>query len=235
MKIVYWSDYSCPYCYIGEARLKKALLELNISDKVEVEMKAFQLDPNAPKRSIGDTVTRFAHKYGMTKTQAKEQINYISQMGVAEGLDFKYASTLFTNTMDAHRLTKYVASKGNEKLTEKIIEELFKAYFTYNLELADKNVLMSVASKVGLIKNEIEQLLNSDKFKNEVIIDEQQASMNGIHGVPYFIIDQHEISGAVSVDRLKQTISIIIQKNLSNGKGINQENMTCGPKGYKIK
>ena len=25
MKITYWSDYACPYCYIGEARLKKVL------------------------------------------------------------------------------------------------------------------------------------------------------------------------------------------------------------------
>lgn len=27
MKIVYWSDYACPYCYIGETRLKKAIKE----------------------------------------------------------------------------------------------------------------------------------------------------------------------------------------------------------------
>ena len=24
VQIDYWSDYACPYCYIGEARLKKA-------------------------------------------------------------------------------------------------------------------------------------------------------------------------------------------------------------------
>ena len=28
MKITYWSDYACPYCYIGEARLKKALEQI---------------------------------------------------------------------------------------------------------------------------------------------------------------------------------------------------------------
>ena len=29
MKIIYWSDYACPYCYIGEARLKKAIKDLD--------------------------------------------------------------------------------------------------------------------------------------------------------------------------------------------------------------
>nr|WP_295161898.1 DsbA family protein [uncultured Methanobrevibacter sp.] len=25
MKITYWSDFACPYCYIGNTRLKRAL------------------------------------------------------------------------------------------------------------------------------------------------------------------------------------------------------------------
>ena len=233
MKILYWSDYSCPYCYIGEARLKKALMELNIFDRVAVEMKAFQLDPNARKKSVGDTITRFAHKYGITKAQAKEQIDNISKIGIAEGLDFKYDTTLFTNTMDAHRLTKYVASKGNKKLKEQIIAELFKAYFTHNLELADKNVLIKIAAKVGVSKDEAEHIINSDKFKNEVIADEQEATMNGIHGVPYFIIDNYEVSGAVSVDMLKDSILRVIKENSSRSID-NQVSPICDSDGCRI-
>ena len=28
MKITYWSDYACPWCYIGVSRLKNAIKEL---------------------------------------------------------------------------------------------------------------------------------------------------------------------------------------------------------------
>lgn len=45
MKIVYWSDYACPYCYIGETRLKKAIKELGLENEVEIETRAFELDP----------------------------------------------------------------------------------------------------------------------------------------------------------------------------------------------
>ncbi len=47
MKIELWSDYACPYCYIGEVRLKKALAEIDNKDEIKVIMKSFELDPNA--------------------------------------------------------------------------------------------------------------------------------------------------------------------------------------------
>lgn len=45
MKIELWSDYACPFCYIGEKRLEKALAEIDGGDKVEIEFKSFELDP----------------------------------------------------------------------------------------------------------------------------------------------------------------------------------------------
>ena len=118
MKITYWSDYACPYCYIGEARLKKDIKSVPEHGDVEIKMKAFQLDPYASEHATGDTQTRFAKKYGLSYEHAGRSIEKISEMGRAEGIDFRYASTLFTNTMDAHRLTKLAESKGDQKLYE---------------------------------------------------------------------------------------------------------------------
>ena len=70
MEIVYWSDYACPYCYIGETHMKTALQELSLTDKVKIEMKAFELDPFASKEYTGTTVDRFARKYGLSTEAA---------------------------------------------------------------------------------------------------------------------------------------------------------------------
>ena len=59
MKVTYWSDFSCPYCYIGEIRLAKAIESLGIGDDVEIEMKAFELNPDAPYEVTGSTLDRF--------------------------------------------------------------------------------------------------------------------------------------------------------------------------------
>ncbi len=205
MKIMYWSDYACPYCYIGEARLKKALKGLDIP--VEVEMRSFQLDPYAPVKSTGDTQTRFANKYGISFAQAGLQIEVISRMGRDEGLDFKYATTLFTNTMDAHRLTKLAQSKNDPALTERVIENLFKAYFTDNKELADKELLQKIGTDSGLDSAEVKELLSSKQFESQVMQDELEAFERGIHGVPYYIIgDKFTISGTQNSDLMRETI-----------------------------
>ena len=226
MKITYWSDYACPYCYIGEARLKKAIESIPEMKNVQLEMKAFQLDPTAGEHAVSDTQTRFADKYGISFEAAGRQIETISQMGIAEGLDFQYASTLFTNTMDAHRLTKLAQSKGNPALTERIISALFKAYFTDNKELADKALLQSIGEACGLDAAEVREVLDSDKYRDEVILDEKEAFENGIHAVPFFVVGKYGISGAQSVEGMKATLQKVLEQETEAGM---EQGMTCGP------
>ena len=35
MKIEIWSDYACPFCYIGEKRLQRALAEVGDKDMIK--------------------------------------------------------------------------------------------------------------------------------------------------------------------------------------------------------
>ena len=102
MKIVYWSDYACPYCYIGEKRLEAVIDELGLKKDVEIEMKAFELDPNASRKVQSKTDERFAKKYGMSLEDARNQIEKISNLGRAEGIDFKYAETQYTKALDQY-------------------------------------------------------------------------------------------------------------------------------------
>ena len=75
MKITYWSDYACPYCYIGEARLKKVLASAPELRDVEVEMKSFQLDPTAGEHAVGDEEGTKPRKVLMNKQQFEEYVN----------------------------------------------------------------------------------------------------------------------------------------------------------------
>ena len=209
MKITYWSDYACPYCYIGEVRLDKAIAKLQsqneLTDNVEIEMKAFQLDSNAPLTATGTTLERFAKKYGVSDEQAGQQIQKISQLAKQEGLDFDYADTLFTNTMDAHRLTKYVQQNAPE-LADKLKKAIYKAYFIDQKELANREVLISIAKALGL-DVDVAALLDSDQFKEEVIVDQHEASRLGVQGVPYFVInDTYAIPGAISQEDFENAL-----------------------------
>ena len=225
MTIKIWSDYACPFCYIGEKRLEKALSQ--IDSEFKIEFKSFELDPTASEKVTSSTVERFAKKYGMSIDDAAARIEQISMMGRREGIDFKYISTRYTNTFDSLRLTKFAQEKGHDE----IIEKLFDAYFTKNLELADHEVLKKIAAECGLDENEVAEVLNSDKYAEEVRRDEYEAAVNGIHGVPYFVIaDKYALSGAQPADVIKQAIEDAVAEEIDE----KFSGMTCGADGCKF-
>ena len=236
MEITYWSDYACPYCYIGETRLKKALEQTGLADETSLHMKAFQLDPNAPEHAAGDTVTRYGKKYGLDPEAAAASVAQISALGEAEGLSFAYADTLFTNTMDAHRLTKLAQSKGDPELTEKLIGLLFKAYFTDGLELADHEVLMNAGLEAGLERDEIQALLDSDEYFDAVRRDEAEAASLGVHGVPYFVIDgMLAIPGSLSTEDFARVLTEQIPALKQKAQTAQALGDACGPDGCRIR
>jgi len=236
IKISYWSDFICPYCYIAEQRMKNLMKELNILDKFEFKLLSFELDPNAPKQRKLNIVENFAKKYYISIEQAKSTVDHINQLGKAEGIDFRYDTCLGGNTFKAHRLVKYVESKGNYENTEKMINILYDAYFTKNLLISDDQVLIKLGMEIGLTKEEIEKLLNSNDFSEEVREDEENGYSEGVHGVPYFIINGTEIiNGAASKEEMKKTLLKVLDKNNLSNKDSHPEGVVCDENGCYFK
>ena len=234
VQIDYWSDYACPYCYIGEARLKKAAEETLPKGGWTLRMHSFELDPSAPRKTETDTATRFAHKYGLSLDGAKARIEDISSLGRAEGLDFRYATTRYTNTFDAHRLTHYAQSLGDDAKTHRLEELLYAAYFTKNLELADHAVLLDAAEEAGLDRSETSKVLTSGKFADEVRRDEAAAARMGVHGVPYFVVNgKIAIPGAMSKDDFAAALKQFAGEVKPAGKA-KPKTHVCGPDGCRL-
>ena len=236
MLIQYWSDYACPYCYIGETHLKKALGEIQAERGIlaaeDIEMRAFELNPQASVEYTGETVNRFAAKYGLSLQKAAEQIEAISQMGRNAGLDFNYAQTRYTNTFDAHRLTKAAQFLNKRESADRISERLYKAYFSEGMELADREVLVKIAVEEGMEEKEVRRILDSEKYADAVRFDEQEAARYGIHSVPYFVLDgKVAIPGAFSVEQMKRILLEIADKE---EKLKQEEGISCGPDGCHI-
>ena len=230
IKIQYWSDFICPYCYIAEQRMKNLMKELNIFDKFEFKLLSFELDPNAPKQRELNIVENFAKKYYISIDKAKDTVNHINELGKAEGIDFTYDTCLGGNTFKAHRLAKYVESRGNYENTEKIIHILYDAYFTKNLLISDDNVLIELGMKVGLTKEEIEKLLNSDDFSKEVREDEDNGYAEGV------MIGNEVINGAASKESMKNALLKALNKEIEKNKNDGHpEGVVCDENGCYFK
>lgn len=232
MNVTYWSDYACPFCYIGITHLMKAAEELEKSDSLELQMRAFELDPNAPTTCESDTVDRFGAKYGLSHEQALERVEEISELGRESGIDFRYATTRNTNTFDAHRLTK-LAQATDETIVQVLELHLYDAYFTQNVELADHVALREVALRAGLDADDVDRVLASDEYADEVRLDEREALMRGIHGVPYFIIaGKTVVPGCLGIEQFKT----LLEKAFDEERAMRDVDAfgVCGPDGCEL-
>lgn len=204
MKIEVWSDYQCPFCYIGKARLNKALEQFPNRDEVEVSFRSFELDPNAAKDIPMNMYEMLMNKYGLTLEQVKQNSANLWQQAKNEGLDFQFDTMVLTNSFDAHRLLKFAAKQGKEA---EMNEALFRAYFTDSLHIGDHDTLLDIAERVGLDRTETQTFLNSEQLGKEVRQDEQQANQLGVTGVPFFVVNnKYGISGAQPTEVFLNTL-----------------------------
>ncbi|WP_077306523.1 DsbA family oxidoreductase [Terribacillus halophilus] len=195
MKIEVWSDYVCPFCYIGKQKLELALEQFEHRGQVEVVFKAFELDPNAGVYNGKSIHEALAEKYGMTIEQAKMNNEQIGQHAAEVGLTFNFEEMKPTNTLQAHRLAKFAETQGKEK---ELTDNLLYAYFTESKNLSEKETLLAIAEASGLDRDAAAKVLDNESLHlDEVRADERLAQQYGISGVPFFIFnDKYTISGA---------------------------------------
>lgn len=191
MKIDIWSDFACPFCYIGKRNLENALKEYK--GEVEIEFHSFLLDPNA-KRSDVKPNESLARKYGVSAEEGQKMIDRVVAMAKDVGLDYNYDDLIETNTIKAHKLLQY---SKEEKKDKAIKEAIFKAHFMDGLDIGDEEVLVDIAKKVGLDEGKSLEALNSEVYESMVDVDRYTAQQLQITSVPFFVIDmKRAIQGA---------------------------------------
>lgn len=227
MIVTYWSDFSCPFCYIAEARIRRAMREMGITEQCRMDFKSFRLNPMAkivPSHPIFDS---YAKRYG--PESARMQIERIDEMAAGEGLEFHYGTALNSNTMDAHRLTKHAYSIGRD-FGDRFADRLCEAFFRENRVLADHNVLLDIADEMGMDHDEAVSVLDSLKYKEQVLADEGEAHSYGITAVPFFIVNgRYGIPGAVDIEDFKR----ILKAALDEEDAESVEGSVCGPDGCR--
>ncbi|MGQ8867483.1 DsbA family oxidoreductase [Myroides sp. TSA_177.3] len=234
MKVEIWSDVMCPFCYVGKKHFENALAQLPFKDKIEVEWKSFQLDPTLPVEGASEsTLDYLVKRKGMPKEQIEGMMHHLDQSGAAVGIEFRQDIAIPVNTFRAHRLIHLAQShgKGNE-----MEEALFFAHFTAGKNVGDLEVLTDLATSIGLNKEEVVALLQSDEQTQEVKNDIEEAQALGISGVPFFVVDRkYGISGAQPIDTFAEALTQAYEESQPKFemKG-DQDAKACGPDGCEI-
>jgi predicted DsbA family dithiol-disulfide isomerase len=234
VKVEIWSDVVCPWCHIGKRPFEAALARFTHRDAVEVEWKAFELDPGARSAGPGDPVSptgyaeRLAKKYGTSVAGGQQMTDHMTQQAAAEGLDFRFDRAVRANTFDAHQVIHLAAERGVQNAVK---ERLLTAYFSQGEAVGDRETLVRLATDAGLDGDEVRAALEDQRYAGAVRADEAEAASLGISGVPFFVVDRkYGVNGAQSADALLEVLERAWAER-SPLISVSSDGAVCGPDG----
>ena len=232
MKIEIWSDYVCPFCYIGKRKLEKALKQFDYSNQVEIVFKAYELNPYAPEIPDGVGYEGFAKAKNITIEKAKAMMDPIVGVASQYGLEYHMDKTLMINTHKAHRLAKWARTFNKEI---ELSELLMNANFKLGLNLADNDVLLGLVKEIGLDPTLALKVLESNEFSDVVKAEFEEASELGVRGVPFFVFNRkYAISGAQPDEQFVLALKKAYEDSVTFEELATDEDQLCGDDGCKI-
>ncbi|MBM7571896.1 putative DsbA family dithiol-disulfide isomerase [Aquibacillus albus] len=156
---------------------------------------------------------KLSKKYGMSIEEAKANTQNMVQMAKEAGLDYQMDTLILTNTFDAHRLAVFAKKHG---LMKEMTERILHAYFSESKHIGNHETLAELAEEVGLNREAVVHMLESDEMEKEVRADEQQANEYAISGVPFFLINKkYALNGAQPTEVFVQALEKVIAEDQS--------------------
>lgn len=190
-----YSDPVCPWCFIGKARLARAL-ESRPAHPFEIHWQPFQLNPDMPAEGMEREeymALKFGGDQGVLEAY-RPVVEAAEEIGLTLDLP---AITRMPNTADAHRLIHWAGLEGRQNA---VVDALFRGFFQQGRDIGQTDTLLDIAASTGLDRQMIARLLASDADRALILESDRAARARGISGVPFFILDRsHALSGAQPV------------------------------------
>jgi len=195
-KLDIFSDPVCPWCYIGKARLDRAL-EQRPDHPFVIEWHPFQLNPDMPREGM-DRREYLQAKFGAPEDVVRVLLpmqQACTELGLPLALDRIQRQP---STLDAHRLIHWAGLEGRQSA---VVNALFRANFVDGRNIGESETLADIAESAGLDRAMIARLLDSDADVEEIRSRDADIRARGLQGVPGFILGrQYVLTGAQPVE-----------------------------------
>lgn len=202
LRIDVWADVVCPSCYVGDARLERAVALSPHADRIDVVLHTFELHPETPDE-IQDNSRVLADMMGVSVAQADAGEERYAALAHAEGLPFAIRRG-HRSTAPILRLLQLANTVGAGM---RLMSTIQRATFGGDHAAFGDEFLVEAARGVGLDPEEARQALRGERFGREVAEDRETALRLGARGVPFTVLGgQLAIAGAASPDTYRDAI-----------------------------
>lgn len=210
LSIDVWSDVMCPFCFLGDALLERALADFVHRDAVDVRYHSFLLQPDLARDSALSVTEMLAQK-GMDAERVAALNGQIAERGRELGITFAFDRAIVTNMRAAHELLQFAATHDRQRA---LVRRLFAAFFSEGRNLGERAVLVELATAAGLDGEAAAEALAAETFAEAVDADVAAAGELGISGVPFFVFNgRYAVSGAQPVAAFSETLAAAWQES----------------------
>ena len=178
-----FTDYVCPWCYLGQARLKKVIKEY----KIKLDIIHFPLHPNTPEEGR-DLLDLFS----CSQDELNKKNYMMSRLMNEENLEYKNREFTYNS-----RLAQELGYWGQFKYSNDIIhDEIYKSYFINKKNIYNIDILLKAASKAKLPQEEAKEILEKRIYKDIIDKHWEYSYKMGVTGVPTYILGTSYLVGA---------------------------------------
>lgn len=187
-----WSDYVCPWCYIGLNEAQK----LHQKFDVELDWQPFLLRPDAPEEgwALPEQI----------KAKMKQPNNPLTARAQALGLQLKEREWI-PSSRRAHECTEWARSQGRLGAFH---AGVLRRYWSEGQDIHDWAVLEDAAKEAGLEGAAMRRDVEAGQYAAAVDQRIAQAHEYGFHAVPTFLIaDKLVVQGAQEYPVFEQAMA----------------------------
>jgi len=192
LKVSVFSDYICPFCYIGSRRL----LRLEQDYDLKVNWAGLEIHPETPPEGMP------IERLGYPKGQWAQMMAALREMAAEEGIELE-DHDFTTNSHRALLLAEATKHAGHE-IFYALHERLFHAFFSQGKNIGDEGVLRALAAEAGVPEEIVNVAWHNQDYENRLQLNLQQARELGVRGTPTFVFGEQVLVGAVSVADLQE-------------------------------
>ena len=200
-RIVVYSDYVCPFCYLGRESLDR--YQDDREAPLEIDWHPFDLrsGQRRPDGSIDHSVDN-----GTDESYFEQAMENVRRL--QEKYDVTMAMEIATDvdSLPAQVVSYHVKTTADYGTWLAFDRAVFDALWQDGRDIGDEAVLVELAAEAGIDAETVRSALDDDALRSEVRERFTAAQQQGVTGVPTFAYDGYAARGAVPPEHLQRLV-----------------------------
>jgi predicted DsbA family dithiol-disulfide isomerase len=198
--ITVFSDYVCPFCYLGRHSLERYRDDRD--ERLAIDWHPFDLraGQRGPDGEIDHSVDDGKDEEYFE--QARENVRRLQEKYDVE-MTLEIAEEI--DSFDAQVASLYVKEEYPERWPD-FDWAIFEALWTEGRDVGDPDVLADLAADVGVDPDEVREAVADDDLRERLRGQFEAAQRQGVTGVPTFAYEGYAARGAVPPEHLERLV-----------------------------